>query len=201
MSMSTSPSRRTLGSVAAFLLAAGLLAGCTISPGRSSEVDCPVEESELLLLAAQAVPSATLLPCVVAFPAGWWYGGSDVRRENARFWLTSDRAGFHAVEVSLTRSCRTIGALDMTASTREVGVEEFVRTYDLDPYMADRYFVFPGGCVTYRYRFAAGALTTLALEVDQAVTFGPRTALVELVEDDFGLTLCGAGAPPCVDVG
>lgn len=193
--------RGTLRTLSAFLLAATLLAGCTIATRGASEVDCPVESSKLLLLAAQAVPSATLLPCVVSFPAGWWYGGSDVRRDDARFWLTSDRAGFHAVEVSLTRSCRTIGAFDMTASTREVGVRELVRTYTNHPYTADRYFVFPGGCVTYRYRFASGALPTLALEVDQAITFGPRTALVELVQEEFGLTLCGASAPRCIDGG
>jgi hypothetical protein len=199
--LSADPGRRTLGSAAAFLLAAGLLSGCTISPGRGSEVDCPVEDSERLLLAAQAVPSATLLPCVSAFPAGWSYGGSDVRRGDARFWLESDRAGFHAVEVSLTRSCRTIGAVDVTSSTQEFGVQEFVRVYDLHPFTADRYFLFAGGCVTYRYRFDADASPTLALEADQAVTFGLRTGLVERVEEDFGLTLCGAGAPPCVDGG
>ena len=188
--------------VVAVAVAAGLLAGCTVSPGRASEVDCPVEESDLLLLAAQAVPSAALLPCVQAFPAGWWYGGSDVRRGIATFWLESDRAGFHAVEVTLTRSCRTIGAIDMTSSTQEPGVQgDFVRVYELHPYTADRYFLFTGGCVTYRYRFGGDASPTLALEADQAVTFGPRAALVERVQDDFGLTLCGAGAPPCVDGG
>jgi hypothetical protein len=195
--------RRAARSLVAFLLAASLLAGCSFASGGRSEVDCPVQGSELLLLAAQAVPSATLLPCVLAFPAGWSYGGSDVRSGNARFWLASDRAGYHAVEVSLTRSCRTIGAIDMTASTQELefGVRDLVRTYDLDPFTADRYFLFAGGCVTYRYRFAVGAAATLALEADQAVTFGLRSALVESVEDEFGLTLCGAGAPPCLDGG
>lgn len=190
--------RRTGGWIVTLALAAGLLAGCTVSPGRASEVDCPVEESELLVLAAQAVPSASLLPCIQTFPAGWWYGGSDVRSGTARFWLESDRAGFHAVEVELTRSCRTIGALDVTSSTQEFGVQEFVRVFDLHPFTADRYFRFTGGCVTYRYRFGGDASPTLALEADQAVTFGLRSALVERVQDEFGLTLCGASAPPCV---
>jgi hypothetical protein len=196
-----SPVRRTPGWVVALLLVAGLLAGCTIATGASSEVDCPVEESELLLLAAQAVPSATLLPCIEALPAGWSFGGSDVRSGDARFWLDSDRAGFHAIEVSLTRSCRTLGAVDVTSQTQEVGVQDLILEYELDPFTADRYLVFPGGCVTYRYRFAAGAEPALALEADQALTFGLRSTLVALVEDEFGLTLCGAGAPPCVDGG
>lgn len=191
-------SRRTSARLVSVLLSAGLLAGCTVGPGRASEVDCPVEDSELLLLAAQAVPSATLLPCIQAFPAGWWYGGSDVRTGTLRFWLESDRAGFHAVEIELTRSCRTIGALDVTSSTQEFGVQEFVRVYDLHPFTADRYFLFTGGCVTYRYRFGGDASPALALEADQAVTFGLRTGLVQRVDDEFGLTLCGAGAPPCV---
>ena len=196
-----SAARRSVACVVALLLGAGLLSGCTVSPGRASEVDCPVEESDLLLLAAQAVPSATLLPCVQALPAGWWYGGSEVRSGIARFWLESDRAGMHAVEVSLTRSCRTIGALDVTTSTQEIRVQELVRVYDLHPFTADRHFLFTGGCVTYRYRFGDEASPTLALEADQAVTFGLRAALVERVQDEFGLTLCGAGAPPCVDGG
>jgi hypothetical protein len=58
--------------------------------------------------------------------------------------------------------------------------------------------VFPGGCVTYRFRFGGDAEPTLALEVEEAVTFGLRTVLVQKIEQDFGLTLCGAGAPPCV---
>jgi hypothetical protein len=58
--------------------------------------------------------------------------------------------------------------------------------------------VFPGGCVTYRFRFGPDSEPTLALEVEEAVTFGLRTVLVQKIEQDFGLTLCGAGAPPCV---
>ncbi len=193
-----SRTRRSARGLAAVLLLSGVLASCTVSTGgTASEVNCPVEQRDLLLLVAQAVPSATLLPCVSALPAGWSYGGSDVRSGNAKFWLDSDRAGFHAVEVSLTRSCRTIGAVDVTSQTQEIGVQEYVREYDLRPFMADRYFRFTGGCVTYRYRFQAGAAPSLALEADQAVTFGERTALVQRVEEEFGLTLCGAGAPPC----
>ena len=60
-------------------------------------------------------------------------------------------------------------------------------------------FVFLGGCVTYRYRFGADAEATLALEADEAVTFGLRTVLVRQVRDELGLTLCGAGAPPCLN--
>ena len=148
---------------------------------------------------AQSVPTATLLPCIAAFPAGWSYGGSDVRSGSARFWLTSDRAGFRAVEVLLTPTCRIAGSLDVTNATDEAGVRVYIREFDLDPFTANQYFVFPGGCVTHRYRFGPDGEPTLALEADEAVTFGLRGAVVDAVQDDLGLTLCGAGAPPCAE--
>ena len=190
--------RRRGASSLVVVMVAGTLAACSGRAGDASEANCPVEEGELFVLIAQSVPSATLLPCIEELPAGWTYGGSDVRRGSTRFWLDSDRGGFHAVEVSLTASCRIAGAVDVTNSTTEGGVRVYVHEFTLHPFSANEYFVFPGGCVTYRFRFDADAPATLALEADEAVTFGLRTVLVELVERELGLTLCGAGAPPCV---
>jgi hypothetical protein len=175
------------------------LGGCRAEAGYATEANCPVEKSEFFVLMAQSVPSATMLPCIRALPAGWTYGGSDVHSSSARFWLDSDRAGFHAVEVLLASSCSVAGALDVTNSTSEAGVRDYLREFALHPYSADRYFTFPGGCVTYRYRFGGTADPVLALEADEALTFGPRAAVVAKVQRSLGLTLCGAGAPPCVE--
>lgn len=190
--------QRSIGRAAATAIVLTALASCSARAGDGTEADCPIEDGELFVLMAQSVPSATLIPCIEALPAGWTYGGSDVSDAAARFWLDSDRGGFHAVEVSLTASCRITGAVDVTNSTSEGGVRVYLDEFDLHPFSANRYFVFPGGCVTYRYRFGADADPTLALEADEAVTFGLRTALVRQVRDELGLTLCGAGAPPCV---
>ena len=175
------------------------LVGCRAEAGYATEANCPVQESEFFVLMAQSVPSATLLPCIRALPAGWTYGGSDVNSASSRFWLDSDRAGIHAVEVSLTSRCEVAGALDVTNSTSETGVRDYIRELVLHPFSANRYFTFPGGCVTYRYRFGGTGDAVLALEADEALTFGPRAAVVAKVHRELGLTLCGAGAPPCVD--
>ena len=45
------------------------------------------------ILAAQAVPSAALVPCVSELPSGWQVGGADVASGHAVFWLDSDQAG------------------------------------------------------------------------------------------------------------
>jgi hypothetical protein len=188
-----------LGRIAAVAVAVSTLASCNTRAGDATEANCPIEDRELFILMAQSVPSATLIPCIESFPAGWSYGGSDVSNTAARFWLDSDRGGLHAVEVALAISCRITGAVDVTNSTSEGGVRVYLDEFDLHPFTANKYFVFPGGCVTYRYRFGPEAEATLALEADEAVTFNPRTVLVAKVHEELGLTLCGAGAPPCVD--
>ena len=176
-----------------------LLAACSVGTVRSVEATCDAPSGAYPVLVAQAVPSATLLPCIRVFPAGWSYGGSEVRSGRSRFWLNSDRAGIHAVEVSLTRGCSVAGLADVTNASGEHDVRVFLEPITVRPFAADWHFVFPGGCVTYRYRFGdAEQAPTLAFEADQALTFVPRSELVDLVEDELGMTLCGAGAPPCV---
>jgi hypothetical protein len=187
-----------MGRVAVVVIVLSALASCSARAGDATEANCPIEEGELFVLMAQSVPSATLIPCIEALPAGWTYGGSDVSNGVARFWLDSDRGGMHAVEVSLTASCGISGAVDVTNSTSEGGVRVYLDEFDLHPFSANKYFLFPGGCVTYRYRFGPEAEPTLALEADEAVTFGLRTVLVHQVREELGLTLCGAGALPCV---
>jgi hypothetical protein len=113
-------------------------------------------------------------------------------------WLESDRAGIRAVEAILTPRCDVGDAIEVDPAPDEAGTRRFEEPVSLDPaYVANRYYVFDGGCITYRYRFAQDAAPTLALEADEALSFVARSVYVERVRDDFGLTLCGAGAPPC----
>jgi hypothetical protein len=60
-----------------------------------------------------------------------------------------------------------------------------------------RYYLFPGGCVVYRFSSAAGAKPALIFAGASGVAFEPRDALVDAVRRKSGLRLCGAGAPPC----
>src|SRR6266487_2605967 len=44
-----------------------------------------------MILSAQAVPSAAMLPCIAALPSGWSVGGADISSGKASLWLDSDR--------------------------------------------------------------------------------------------------------------
>ncbi|HEX5950722.1 MAG TPA: hypothetical protein VFZ96_06950, partial [Actinomycetota bacterium] len=122
---------------------ATLLPACANS--RNAIVSCRLDEPSLVLT-AQAVPSATLLPCVSELPAGWSYAGADIRSDRARFWLDSDRGGFHAVEVELRQTCDTSEAVEVRPAPDEAGARVFAEPIALEPALwANRYVLFPGG--------------------------------------------------------
>jgi tRNA A-37 threonylcarbamoyl transferase component Bud32 len=150
--------------------------------------------SDVMVLAAQSVPSATSVPCVATLPAGWTIDGLDVKRGRARFWLGSDVGGDRAVEATLLprESCGVSAATEVPSD--EVGMRRYEQPEQLPPTMrSTRYYVFPGGCITYRMAFDSAATSALLFDVDSALGFQPRTELVDYVRDRNGLRLCGAG--------
>ena len=136
---------------------------------------------------------------ITAIPVGWSFGGSQIRNGRVRFWLNSDRAGWHAAEVTVTRACDTSNAVRTSATTpSEPGISRYEQPISLPPrFELDRYDVFAGGCVTYRYVFQPGASSLLVFDVDQALSFFARSLAVQKVDEGIGLNLCGAEAPPC----
>ena len=173
------------------------LSGCSAGGGGRMPL-CTNMDDGVFVLLAQSVPSATQLPCVSEFPAGWTFGGSDISSGLSRFWLDSDRGGIHAVEVSLRRSCDTTDAVEERPAPDEAGTRVFVRPDSLEPsFTGVRFLLFDGGCIGYTFRFASGASSTLAIEAVEALSQLPRATIVTQVQEDTGLTLCGAGAPPC----
>ena len=157
----------------------------------ASAPDCGTGHA--MILTAQAVPSADLLPCVAALPSGWQVGGADIASGTARLWLDSDRAGPRAVTVTLTAACDTTGARQIPSD--QPGTSRFERPLSLAPQFSSlRFYTFPGGCVTYEFRFRPGASPVLAVAADSALAFQPRSSLVRHVRQTENLLLCGRGA-------
>jgi len=147
-----------------------------------------------MILMAQAVPSAASLPCIAELPTGWQVGGADISSGQASFWLDSDQAGPKAVTITLRRACDTSGAQHVPSD--QPGTRRFERPLSLHPQFSDlRFYTFAGGCATYRFRFGSGASPVLAIDIDSAVAFVPRSVLVGYVRRTEGLAVCGRGAP------
>ena len=146
-----------------------------------------------MILSAQAVPSAGMLLCIAALPSGWTVEGANIRSGRSQFWLDSDQAGPRALTVSLTATCDTTGAVRIPSD--HAGADRFERPLSLQPrFTMARMYTFAGGCVTYQFSFVPGAAPLLAIPLDTAVAFEPRSALVGQIRRTEGLALCGRGA-------
>jgi tRNA A-37 threonylcarbamoyl transferase component Bud32 len=190
------------------LLAAGVLAFGVVAVVFVYESFTPAElpidrapecgTDTVMVLMAQAVPSAAAVPCVSSLPTGWSVGGVRVRRGEAKFWLDSDQAGGHAVEVALRPpdACAVDGATEVP--TDEPGLRRFERVGQLPPDLeAVRTYLAPGMCVRYRFDLDGDVDASATVALDAALAFQPREELVDAVDRRSGLVLCGAGAPEC----
>ena len=176
------------------LIAAVWIGGNTLKPARLSEISPPVcGHGHSMIVSAQAVPSSALLPCIAALPSGWSDGVAQASNGKVVFWLDSDLAGPQAVTITLTAACDTAGAVRVPSD--QPGAARFERPLALEPrFMLVRMYTVAGGCITYQFSFAVGAAPSLAIFVDEAVTFEPRSVLVDYIRRSEGLALCGRGA-------
>ena len=95
--------------------------------------------------------------------------------------------------VTLTAACDTSGAQQVPSD--QPGTRRFERPLSLLPQFSDlRFYTFPGGCATYRFNFAPGASSVVAVAADSALSFVPRSVLVDSVRHTEDQTLCGRGA-------
>ena len=187
---------RRLAVAAAVVAGMVVVSGCVAS--QYQRVSCTsTSRQSIFVLEAQAVPSATLMPCANPLPGGWSVGGFEVRSGLARIWLDSDRAGARAAEITLTSSCDVAGATQLPRTSRGwPPVQRYEAPAAQQPPATVRYYLFNGGCVTYRLAFSRQTAPALFDEADQFLGFTTRARYVNGRKKQ-GLTLCGAGAPPC----
>jgi hypothetical protein len=159
----------------AAVVSGGFLAGCA---GNSTAItQAPLcrtggSAENGVVLMAQSVPTASWVPCIsAALPLGWDFFHLDARNGRARFWLDSDRDGTQAIEVRLTATCPTGGTTEIP-SDRD-GMRRLERVRRVSPtYAGERYYLFPGGCLTFVFRLdgdSPGEALALASQVVGAV--------------------------------
>jgi hypothetical protein len=96
--------------------------------------------------------------------------------------------------VTLTATCDTTGTHQIPSD--QPGMRRFEHVASLVPRFSGlRVYTFPGGCAAYRFSFAPGVSPIMADAAGGALSFQPRSALVQTIQRTEGLTLCGRGAP------
>jgi tRNA A-37 threonylcarbamoyl transferase component Bud32 len=136
---------------------------------------------EPLWLEAQSVPSASLVPCLRPIPAGWTLMKVTVNDRRSVLTFDSDRAGNGAMVVRLTAGC-AIGRGTEVASDHP-GVRRYMLIEQQAPrFVATRYDVFAGGCVTTRFSIPAETRAQLTVEAATLLDFTTRQALQQALE-------------------
>jgi hypothetical protein len=174
-----------------------LIAVPACSASHYQQASCTSHRQSVSVLEAQAIPTAAYIPCILRLPAGWSFGGSEVRSGFARSWLNSDRAGIHAAELTFTRTCDPSRGVVVPLKAGPPGLQRFDEPIAMHRRSSVSYFVFRGGCVTYRLSFSRSTAPTIFEQADRFLGFTPRSLYVRGNLHDVGLTLCGTDAPPC----
>jgi hypothetical protein len=165
-----------------------LVTGCTVSPADVGvNPSCPRGDDvvDSVVLMAQAVPTAQLVPCVETLPGGWHVPNLEIRRGQARIDLAGDDMGTVAVSVTLADSCDVEGASPV-ASDRE-GTKRYDSPDDSSELQGTRRYVFEGGCVTYTYDLRSTRRDVPVDDALLAVSLLPRGVVsdsVRLEHDD-----------------
>jgi len=153
--------------------------GVENEPIQAQSLRCAPHEP--LLLMAQSVPTASLVPCVEILPAGWTLGDVFVGNERSRFTLTSDRGGVLVAE--LTASCDLAGSAELTSE--RPGARRYLRIERNAAGVAmTRTYTFPGGCVTQRLAAPEASRQQLASESSSALGFTTRDDLAAALRND-----------------
>ena len=179
--------RRLLLAAVVCLLATGCVRPASTELSQARVPACRYQGRQgtaLVILMAQAVPTASQLPCVELLPAGWSVSDIFVRNGRVRFSLDSDRVGSRAVQVVLERFC-TFGRVTRVPSDHP-GTRRYQEVISIDPgrrYQGAIYYLFPGGCVTYRLDFRSDEQARPLGEVSLALGFVSRDALRQTLRD------------------
>jgi membrane-associated phospholipid phosphatase/tRNA A-37 threonylcarbamoyl transferase component Bud32 len=151
------------------------------APIQAQSLRCAPHEP--LLLMAQSVPTASLVPCLEILPAGWTLGDVVVGNGRSQFTMTSDRGGVLVAE--LTASCDLAGAVELTSERPEA--RRYLRfERNSAGAVMTRTYTFPGGCVTQRLVAPEASRQQLAGESSSALGFTTRDALAAALRRDSG---------------
>lgn len=164
---------------------AGLLG--LLSAACSVEKTLPVphcEQGESALIVAQSVPTADLIPCFNPLPVGWEVDAVTINQDGTVIRFDSDRAGVGAANLYYAETCDLGDAV--TVPSEQDGAEAFEYIEQIGPgFRAERYYLFPGGCVWWEFEFDADASATHSIEVQDRLMLVTRKFLNENIRQTF----------------
>jgi hypothetical protein len=179
--------KRVLVVVAVVALFAALVVGIVASRRSGSSLAetvpgtaCPSDSRNLI--AAQSVPSASLVPCIAALGGRWSLTSEGYTDDGTQLAYMGEDAPDVTWHVDFSASCDTAGA---TQSGQQQGAAIFRREeQSSSTYSRDQSFVFDGGCVVSSIDVPLRYDRQLILDdIDESLVLVERSALNVEVRD------------------
>jgi hypothetical protein len=161
------------------------LPACSLQQNIEGIPECtesPRVPNSALVLMAQAVPTAEMLPCVRSVPVGWMFAHLNARDGWAEFVFDSDREGVAALIVSLRPTCSTADASQVASDQPDT--ERYERISRVEPgFGGERIYTFQGGCVVYSFDLQGESHAEPVTEISTALGFVTRDDLAAQVSE------------------
>ena len=142
-------------------------------PTRGAVLPANCDADRTMITFAQAVPTATKLPCVSNLPVGWSTPVAQVVNDKAWFQLGIGDSGTTVpIVVTLTETCPPV-----IEGQQIIPIE--------------------GGCISVTGEPPGNPIGVPSFTPNGGLTTIDRSQVVALVNEQTDETLCGAGAPPC----
>jgi hypothetical protein len=142
-------------------------------PTRGAVLPANCDSERTMIAFAQAVPTATKLPCVSNLPIGW--GTPVAQAVNDKAWFQvgiGDSGTVSPIVITLTATCPP-----PVRGVKQIPVE--------------------GGCITITGSPEGNQIGVPSFTPNGGLTTIDRSSIVALVDQQADETLCGADAPPC----
>lgn len=167
------------------LVLAGLLVaavtGCSIEDAQG-EPSCL--DGNTANLVVQSVPTAQLVPCFEALPAGWGVDDVQIDQDGTVILFDSDRAGGEAATFHFVAACE-LGDAVFIPSEHD-GADRYELIERVDPaFRAQRFYVFEGGCMRWEFDFDDDAPAGLSIELGDRLVTVTRDFVNQAVRDQF----------------
>lgn len=169
--------------VVAFALAA-LFLGNLATVGLTHSVEAPPEAvlvpycqgDTSALIAAQSVPTATVIPCFGPLPAGWEAESVRINQDGTVVHFDSDRAGVDAAVLHFAAACDTSEAVSVPSPDSQIQRLDQVTRLEPD-FVASWYYLVDGACWWWDFDLADSASAIFAVEMDETLNWVGRDQL------------------------
>ena len=172
---------RGAAAVAGLVAVAVLTASCSVQ----QSIGAPsCSEGGSALIMAQSVPTASQIPCFEPLPDGWEVATVNVNQDRTVITLDSDRAGDSAAILRFEERCDITEAV--SAPSDQPAADRFDSIITATPsFQGARYYVFPGGCVSWVFDFDSGASATESVAVAGALMLISRDDFNAIIRESF----------------